>query len=98
MIAIKKTGFHGAGKDPRGNRLKQSINFYPISQFMSTTTERSFFFLEKMDKGLALVPGMLGNAAGSFDRRNLGVLVMNSPFSTSSSLFCHRLPMTYMNQ
>lgn len=30
---------------------------------------RSFF--EKMDKGLALVPGMLGNAAGSFDRRNM---------------------------
>ncbi|NTW88654.1 MAG: hypothetical protein HGB26_05925 [Desulfobulbaceae bacterium] len=38
---------------------------------MSITIERSFIFFEKMDKGLALVPGMLGNAAGSFDRRNL---------------------------
>jgi hypothetical protein len=47
---------------------------------MSITIERSFFFLEKMDKGLPLVPGMLGNAAGSFDRRNLGALIMNSPF------------------
>lgn len=39
---------------------------------MSITIERSFIFFEKMDKCLALVPGMLENAAGSFDdRRNL---------------------------